>query len=388
MVASDAKSLATAGFDALTRNDAEGAHRLFEQAISLGMASAETWYGLSCAFRLEGAVDQEGAALDRALGIDGRDLKALIAKGDWCTRGKNAGKATVWYSAAVDVARTAAPLPPFWRAEVERVQRVLKRSAEQYQEYLLDALKSQGYGGPGTERFSQAFDIMFGKRRLYLQQPTNFYFPGLPQIQFYERESFAWAEELESRTDAVRAELHDVLAGKTGIVPYVSPKSSRDRTADNVGDQRWSVFHLILDGKVNRENTLRCPRTMAALQDVPLCRIDECSPSVMFSLLQPGARIVPHHGLTNVRLICHLPLMVPPNCGALRVGNETRPWREGRLAIFDDSIEHDAWNSSSALRAVLLFDVWRPELSEQERALVSTMLTAVSRFGDTGLPPS
>jgi hypothetical protein len=102
------------------------------------------------------------------------------------------------------------------------------------------------------------------------------------------------------------------------------------------------------------------------------------------SLLQPGARIVPHHGLTNVRLICHLPLIVPRNCGALRVGNETRPWREGRLTIFDDTIEHDAWNSSNALRAVLLFDVWRPELSKQERALVSTMLTAVSRFGNTG----
>jgi aspartate beta-hydroxylase len=101
---------------------------------------------------------------------------------------------------------------------------------------------------------------------------------------------------------------------------------------------------------------------------------------VLFSLLRPGARIPPHHGFTNARLICHLPLIVPPQC-ALRVGNETRSWTEGEVVLFDDSIEHEAWNSSNEPRIVMIFDVWRPELSAEERDLVAAVLAAVDSFG-------
>jgi aspartyl/asparaginyl beta-hydroxylase (cupin superfamily) len=68
----------------------------------------------------------------------------------------------------------------------------------------------------------------------------------------------------------------------------------------------------------------------------------------------------------NCRLICHLPLIVPPDC-RFRVGNEVREWEEGKLLIFDDTIEHEAWNESDEDRIVLIFDIWRPELTEQER---------------------
>jgi aspartyl/asparaginyl beta-hydroxylase (cupin superfamily) len=97
-------------------------------------------------------------------------------------------------------------------------------------------------------------------------------------------------------------------------------------------------------------------------------------------MLRPGARIPAHTGLLNTRLICHLPLIVPEGCG-LRVGNETRPWVEGETLIFDDSIEHEAWNGSDRLRVVLLFDIWRPELSPDERDLVAAMLAAVDSYG-------
>jgi aspartyl/asparaginyl beta-hydroxylase (cupin superfamily) len=86
----------------------------------------------------------------------------------------------------------------------------------------------------------------------------------------------------------------------------------------------------------------------------------------MFSLLRAGARIPPHTGTHNARLICHLPLLVPRDCG-FRVGNEVRTWEEGKLLIFDDTIEHEAWNNSDQDRVVLIFDIWRPELTEQEK---------------------
>jgi len=78
-------------------------------------------------------------------------------------------------------------------------------------------------------------------------------------------------------------------------------------------------------------------------------------------------------------LICHLPLSVPPDC-ALRVGNETREWREGELVVFDDTIEHEAWNDSDVPRAVLIFDVWNPELTALEIDLVRETMTALTEY--------
>jgi aspartate beta-hydroxylase len=48
--------------------------------------------------------------------------------------------------------------------------------------------------------------------------------------------------------------------------------------------------------------------------------------------------------------------------------------------VFDDRMEHEAWNLCKELRVVLLFDIWRPALTDRERALVATTLGAASRF--------
>jgi aspartyl/asparaginyl beta-hydroxylase (cupin superfamily) len=99
----------------------------------------------------------------------------------------------------------------------------------------------------------------------------------------------------------------------------------------------------------------------------------------LFSLLRAGARIPPHSGLVNTRLICHLPLIVPPGCG-FRVGNEIRTPVEGRAWAFDDTIEHEAWNDSSLPRVILLFEVWRPELGDAERSLVRALFEAIDAY--------
>jgi aspartyl/asparaginyl beta-hydroxylase (cupin superfamily) len=99
----------------------------------------------------------------------------------------------------------------------------------------------------------------------------------------------------------------------------------------------------------------------------------------MFSLLRPGTRIPPHCGVSNVRLVTHLPLVVPPGCG-FRVGNDVREWVEGKAWVFDDTIEHEAWNDSSQLRAILMFDIWHPQLTGPERALVSSLSAGMRAF--------
>ena len=126
-------------------------------------------------------------------------------------------------------------------------------------------------------------------------------------------------------------------------------------------------------------NAARCPRTMAALEEVPLAHIPGRSPSVLFSLLRPGARIPPHHGYVNTRLIVHLPLVVPRGCG-FRVGNEARQWVEGKVWLFDDTIEHEAWNDSDQTRLILLFEVWRPELALRDQEHISALFQTIDRL--------
>jgi aspartyl/asparaginyl beta-hydroxylase (cupin superfamily) len=103
------------------------------------------------------------------------------------------------------------------------------------------------------------------------------------------------------------------------------------------------------------------------------------TPAAMFSLLKPKTRIPPHTGVSNVRLVTHVPLIVPDECG-FRVGNETREWVPGQAWVFDDTIEHEAWNMSDKLRVVLLFDVWNPLLTPPEREMVSALSAALNEF--------
>ena len=103
------------------------------------------------------------------------------------------------------------------------------------------------------------------------------------------------------------------------------------------------------------------------------------SPAAMFSVLQPKTRIPPHSGVSNTRLVVHLALVIPPECG-FRVGNETREWRPGEAWVFDDTLEHEAWNDSDRTRTVLIFDIWSPFLSETEKELVRRVTKAADAF--------
>jgi len=148
-----------------------------------------------------------------------------------------------------------------------------------------------------------------------------------------------------------------------------------DANQSLVDDKDWSALFLVENGATVPQVVDRCPRTWQALQRAPLLAIPGRAPTAMFSLLKAGARIAPHTGMFNTRLVCHLPLIVPAGC-RFRVGNEVREWQEGKLMIFDDTIEHEAWNDSSEDRVVLIFDIWRPELTERERAELTALLAA------------
>jgi aspartyl/asparaginyl beta-hydroxylase (cupin superfamily) len=229
-------------------------------------------------------------------------------------------------------------------------------------------------------RFAEALDILGGRAQPQLQQPTSFYYPGLPQRAFYEPDEFAWVAVMEAAAPAIREELAAVLADDAALSPYVVAEENRPAKRHALmDDARWSAFHFFRRGEPVVENAARCPATMAALQQAPMPRIAGRSPMALFSVLRPGTHIPPHNGMINTRLICHLPLIVPTGC-RLRVGNHTRPVEQDRMMIFDDSIEHEAWNDGNATRVVLLFEIWRPELSPHERTALSALYEAIGVY--------
>ena len=136
-----------------------------------------------------------------------------------------------------------------------------------------------------------------------------------------------------------------------------------DRFVDMDTDRLWR------DGERNESACVRAPKTAALVESLPLCRISGRAPAVFFSILKAGKHIPPHTGVTNVRSIVHLPLIVPDGC-TFRVGGETRPWVEGEAFVFDDTIEHEAHNPTDRDRAVLILDTWNPHLSEAEREMI------------------
>lgn len=378
----DPASLTSAAVDALSAGDAHHARALLERATALPGAGAAAWFALSLAHRRLGSPQAEGPALDRTLQLEPSHLPALIRKGDLYTARSDARAANSFYRAAIKIAKGLPVLGPEWRAEIERISAIVQSNSQVFERHLLSDLERSGLREAGGRRFARALDLMLGRRQVYLQQPQVFYFPELPQIELYEREVFPWVAALERQTAVIRGELEAVLSAGERFAPYMQRSPDRPVFNSNglLDDPTWSACHLIQNGEEVRANAALCPRTLAILRELPLCRIKGRTPTVLFSLLRPGAHIPPHHGFLNTRLICHLPLIVPPEC-ALRVGNETRPWREGQLVIFDDTMEHEAWNRSSEPRVILLFDIWRPELSDAERSLVAAMLESIDRFG-------
>jgi aspartyl/asparaginyl beta-hydroxylase (cupin superfamily) len=147
-----------------------------------------------------------------------------------------------------------------------------------------------------------------------------------------------------------------------------------DQNRDLLDNKDWSALFLVENGWMVPKVVERCPRTWELLLKLPLPRISGWGPTAMFSLLKGGARIAAHTGMFNTRLVCHLPLIVPPGC-RFRVGNEVREWEVGKLLIFDDTIEHEAWNDSTEDRVILIFDIWRPELSEQEQRELTALFS-------------
>jgi hypothetical protein len=376
---SDWPTVLASALERLRRGDPGARSFLEEQAVRAD-APPPLWLLLAEARRAGGDTAGCEAALDRALQLDGRFVQALLAKGELIAERGDDRAAVSFLSLALSQA--PANPPPALAERLARAREIISSAQKRFGDHLEQRLRDGGLGERRPERFSEAIAILQGEAPVQLQQPTSFFYPGLPQIAFYDTGAFPWIADLEAAAPAMRREVEALLSGD-GFAPYVQGDATRaNRGHALLGDPRWSALYLWKDGAVVPDNAARCPTTMKALEAAPIPMIPGRAPNILFSQLRPHTHIPPHWGMLNTRLICHIPLIVPDGC-RLRVGNHVRQVEAGKALLFDDSIEHEAFNDSDETRIILLLEVWNPALDPDERAALSVMFDAIGLYGES-----
>jgi aspartate beta-hydroxylase len=368
----------------LGAGDAAAACALLEQVVVLAPGHLPFWMSLAAALRTLGRHEAELNALERALALDPTHLVVLLQKGALLDLMYKPRSAATVYGHALQTLAPGTLLPPAIEAHVRHAEKRVRENAVTLAAVIDKRLGSLNTGSSGKShlRFDRCLDRILGRRRIYTPEPTFMLFPYLRNYEFFEREHFPWLEAVEAATTSIRDELMAVLSDdQSGIEPYIAFDDGLPlrQWKELNHSRRWSAYFLWNQGRVEKSHLSRCPLTAAVLANVPQVDIPGRGPTAFFSILEPHTKIPPHTGVTNTRVTVHLPLIVPPGCG-FRVGGETREWKVGTGWVFDDTIEHEAWNDSDAPRGILIFDVWNPELTPLERDLVRETTIALSQY--------
>lgn len=378
------QALFSLGVHAFQRGDAGAALELLQQARARAPRDPMIALTIGRVHREAGRPEQEWGAIIEALGIDPYFLPGLLGKAEFLEQQRKSRAAAGVFRDALKVAPPEPEWPPALRRRLAHAREVVERDTRELVDYLSHtaAPEHAAVGAAVAGRWEEAISILAGRTRPYHSECNQLHVPRLPALTFYDDELFPWMRELESRTGAIKAELQEMIASRgQEFVPYIQygpgdPVNQWDKLNHS---RNWSGFHLYAHGEPVHEHLAQCPRTAEALALVDAVEIPGLCPNAMFSALAPGAHIPPHTGETNARLVAHLPLVVPDNC-SYRVGYDWKQWREGKCWVFDDTIEHEARNDSDKVRVILMFDVWNPLLSAEERAIVAALAGAMRDY--------
>lgn len=378
---------------ALSRGDLVDAQRKLEHASELEPRQPEIWKSLGVVHLAADRAQQALDAFDHALGLDPAHFVARLHRGAAMERLGRHYDAIANYFGAIVAAQdhgqwlSDATTAPGLQPAVRHAMRAVGGGRRQLFLDLLAPLRER-HGGEALRRVEQGLAIYLGDAPPNypdpLQKPKFFYVPGLRTQRFFERELFPWHAELEKHTDTIREELLGVLADQQGVEPFYGTDDAalleeQGALRGDRGTPQWNAFFFHRHGEVFEQNAKRCPRTTKVLESLPLVHIREHAPEVLFSVLTPGSHIMLHSGVTNTRLVTHLPLIIPEDC-AIRVGGVDHVWRAGHCVTFDDTFEHEAWNRSDKVRVIMILDSWHPDLSDAEREAIALLVGGIGDF--------
>ncbi len=376
------------GVRMLDRGVADQAQALFQRATAADPRHPALWSNLASSYKALGRRAEELDAIEKALNLDPRHVSSLLQKGAHLEEVGDPRSAARIYAGLLSFLPAELADVPTLKEAVAHARRVVDADQAVLFAKLEEPLAAirAAHGNRPQRRVERCLDTLIGRRQPYHSRPTWMYMPELPAIDFFERSEFPWLDAFEAETDAVRGELLRVLtADRDGLQPYLdfSGDLPLDQFRELNRSRRWSAYFLWNQSQPVPGHIARCPVTARLLETAPRCRIDRRAPTAFFSILDAHTRIPAHVGVTNTRCTVHLPLVVPPGCG-FRVGSETREWVPGRAWVFDDTLEHEAWNDSDTPRAILLFDIWNPLLTAVEREMIKSVTEIYAEY--YGLP--
>ena len=374
---------------ALRNGAPQRALQLLERAVGVDATDAMSWHHLG---RVQSALGDAPAALQshgKAAELAPHFHLARLHLAEALERAGEPQQAVVQYARALQDAQNggrwlnADTTPPAVRPMVEQAVMAVRRGRHAAYEQLFEPLLKR-YGADSLGRVRDALAVYMNEARAVpgdpRQAPSFLFFPGLPTTPYFPKTLFTGIEEMEANTGRIRAELENVLhsdAGRERV--FHTDELEKQNLRGLQRAPSWNGYYFYRYGERRADNCSACPVTAAALERVPLARVREHAPEVLFSVFTPDTHLLPHQGVTNTRVVAHLPLMVPDNC-ALSVGGEDHHWREGEVVVFDDTFMHEAWNRSDRTRVVLIFDLWNPYLTEAERAAVADLTAAIGDF--------
>lgn len=262
---------------------------------------------------------------------------------------------------------------PWIRPFVAHATAFTEQHRQQQIRQWLEPLQKR-FGTTSMKRVSKAMLMYSGELALDFvdnrQAPTFLYIPDLPVTPVFDRKLLPFADEYEASFNAIKAEMHSVLTLQNQFKPFQQHSDGASLTTG--GD--WDAYFFHRHGNTYRDHHLQCPKTAAALAKLPLVHIDAHSPEVCFSLMSPGAHILPHRGVSNSRAVLHFALQTPAEC-RLNLCNVTAlEWEDGKVFAFDDTFLHEAWNRSNQQRIVLLADIWNPYLQQEEQIAIKQLV--------------
>lgn len=359
-----------------SRGDLAGAAALLQQLAAEQPDDLAVWLKLAGLQRARGDSKSALEAVYRALALQPLDFTALLMRASLLHKLGDPGAGEAWGHALAQ--KPDGELPQQLSSVVMQAEQHYAAWLEQREAGLKQRMADAERRADLDERqrIERFRSNALRRTKPYHSNPTHYSFPGLPEREFHPRRLFAWIGEVEAATDRIRAEFEAVMrAERAELVPYVQFEDHvpMDQWRPLNRNPDWTAIHLLQHGKRIEANAAHCPATMELLARLPQPEIPGASPNAMFSLLAPNTAIPPHVGISNTRLLCHLPLIVPEGCW-FRVGAETRHWKVGEAFVFDDTIEHEALNPTDQLRVVFIFDLWAPDLTPVEREAVAALI--------------
>lgn len=198
---SSTSSAIAQGLQALAGRDPDRAALLLREA-ALHDPADFPWIALANAELALGRNDAAEAALDRQLQRATRDVGALLLKGLLRERAGDTRAAATFYRTAQAQMAFDGRVPPELAQLDAHASAFLATAQDSFTEHLLAEL-----GQELSPAMREAIELLTGQRRVDLQQPSVFYFPGLPQRRFFAAEEFPWLEPVLELVPAMQEEL-------------------------------------------------------------------------------------------------------------------------------------------------------------------------------------